>query len=101
MSSSGRDGQGAGGVPTCDQQSLVVKVWHAPLPHQGRNATITSSCLSAGLRSEKQVLALENEGTAGAGVYEDGSSEGKEGSSHGWFLTPSCKRPRETPPERG
>lgn len=70
--SSGRDGQGAGGVPTCDQGLSC------PLPCQDRNAPITSNCLNAGLRSEKQVLALENEGTAGAGVYEDSRSEEKD-----------------------
>lgn len=56
----------------------VIKVCAAPLPCQDRNAPITSSCLNAGLRSEKQVLALENEGTAGAGVYEDSRSEEKD-----------------------
>ena len=70
----------------------VIKVCPAQLPHQDRNAPVTSSCLSAGLRSGKQVLALKMKAQLELVCMKIVDLRRK---------TPSCKRPREAPAEQG
>ena len=89
-----------------NQQSLVVKSSPSPFPSPGQKFPITSSCLCAGLRvglymrSRCWLLGMKAQlKLVCMKVIE--RSEGKGGSSIGRFLTPSCKRLHEVPPEPG